>query len=201
VAYIVFEGGEGSGKSTQARLLADRLGAVLTREPGGTELGAQLRRLLLEPGSAPVEPRAETLLMAADRAQHLAQVVRPAVAAGRHVVSDRSLYSSLAYQGGGRELGVEAVLDINRWAIDDCWPHVVVLLDIDLEAARCRLDRGLDRLEQEDRSFHQRVRATYLELAAADDERWRVVDGSGTIESVGEAVWAAVGPLIDGAQW
>lgn len=199
MAYIVFEGGEGSGKSTQASLLAERLDAVLTREPGGTELGAQLRRLLLEPGSAPVAARAETLLMAADRAQHMVEVVRPGLAAGRHVVSDRSLYSSLAYQGGGRQLGVDEVLELNAWAIDGCWPDLVVLLDLDLESAQERLDRGLDRLEQEGRAFHQRVRATYLELVEGDeDERWLVIDGTGSVEEVAEAVWAAVAPVLDG---
>lgn len=192
MAYIAFEGGEGSGKSTQVRLLAERLDAVVTREPGGTDLGGRLRSILLDPGEAPVGPRAETLLMAADRAQHMRQVIRPALAAGRHVVSDRSVFSSLAYQGGGRELGVEAVREINEWALDGCWPDHVVLLDLSVEAAAERLRRGLDRLEQEDRSFHDRVRATYLELAASDD-RWVVIDAAEPIERVAEKVWAAVG--------
>jgi len=197
VAYIVFEGGEGSGKSTQAAVLAERLDAVLTREPGGTELGLQLRTLLLEPGQAPVARRAETLLMAADRAQHMAQVVAPTLAAGRHVVSDRSVFSSLAYQGGGRGLGVEAVRDINQWALDGTWPDLVVLLDIDLEAARARLNRGLDRMEQEDAAFHQRVRDTYLKLAAGDD-RWIVIDGEQRVDEVTAAVHHAVDAVIGG---
>ncbi|MGI9615001.1 MAG: dTMP kinase [Acidimicrobiales bacterium] len=192
MVYIAFEGGEGSGKSTQVRLLAERLDAVVTREPGGTDLGGRLRSILLDPGEAPVGPRAETLLMAADRAQHMRQVIRPALAAGRHVVSDRSVFSSLAYQGGGRELGVEAVREINEWALDGCWPDHVVLLDLRAEAAAERLQRGLDRLEQEDRSFHDRVRATYLELAASDD-RWVVIDAAEPIDRVAEKVWAAVG--------
>lgn len=197
MAYIVFEGGEGSGKSTQAAVLAERLDAVLTREPGGTELGLQLRTLLLEPGQAPVARRAETLLMAADRAQHMAQVVAPTLAAGRHVVSDRSVFSSLAYQGGGRGLGVEAVRDINQWALDGTWPDLVVLLDIDLEAARARLNRGLDRMEQEDATFHQRVRDTYLKLAAGDD-RWIVIDGEQRVDEVTAAVHHAVDAVIGG---
>lgn len=197
MAYIVFEGGEGSGKSTQAAVLAERLDAVLTREPGGTELGLQLRTLLLEPGQAPVARRAETLLMAADRAQHMAQVVAPTLAAGRHVVSDRSVFSSLAYQGGGRGLGVEAVRDINQWALDGTWPDLVVLLDIDLEAARARLNRGLDRMEQEDAAFHQRVRDTYLKLAAGDD-RWIVIDGEQRVDEVTAAVHHAVDAVIGG---
>lgn len=192
MVYIAFEGGEGSGKSTQARLLADRLDAVMTREPGGTDLGHRLRSLLLDPGEAPVGPRAETLLMAADRAQHVRQVIRPALDAGRHVVSDRSVFSSLAYQGGGRRLGVEAVRRINEWALDGCWPDLVVLLDLSADGAAGRLERSLDRLEQEDRSFHDRVRSTYGEMAAAD-ERWVVIDAAQEIEMVAAQVWAAVG--------
>ena len=192
MVYIAFEGGEGSGKSTQVRLLAERLDAVVTREPGGTDLGSRLRSILLDPGEAPVGPRAETLLMAADRAQHMRQVIRPALAAERNVVSDRSVFSSLAYQGGGRELGVEAVRAVNEWALDGCWPDHVVLLDLSAEAGAERLQRGLDRLEQEDRAFHDRVRATYLELAASDD-RWVVIDATDPIERVAEKVWAAVG--------
>ncbi|MCP5030522.1 MAG: dTMP kinase [Actinomycetia bacterium] len=198
MAYIVFEGGEGSGKSTQAQVLAERLDAVLTREPGATELGAQLRKLLLEPGQAPVEARAETLLMAADRAQHMTQIVKPALDAGRHVVADRSLFSSLAYQGGGRCLGVDEVRRLNAWAIDGCWPDVVVLLDLSLDAARRRLDRGLDRLEQEDAAFHERVRSTYLELAAKADN-WIVLDGDQSIDAVTEAVWSSIAPIVSGA--
>lgn len=193
--YIAFEGGEGSGKSTQAKVLAERLGAVLTREPGATPLGAKLRALLLDPGEAPVSPRAETLLMAADRAQHMAEVVEPSLAAGRHVVSDRSVFSSLAYQGGGRQLGVDAVWRVNDWALDGRWPDVVVFLDIDPSDAAGRLDRALDRLEQEGDAFHQRVWAAYRELAT-DPRRWVTVPAAGTIESVGEAVWAAVEPRL-----
>ncbi len=193
--YIAFEGGEGSGKSTQARLLAKRLDAVVTREPGGTELGASIRSLVLDPGQAPVGARAETLLMAADRAQHAQQVIKPAIDAGRHVISDRSVYSSLAYQGGGRGLGVDAIRSINEWALDGCWPELVVLLDIDREAARARLSRSLDRLEQETEAFHDRIRGTYLDLAA-DDERWLVFDGSGEIGAVAEAIAVTLSPLV-----
>ncbi len=193
-AYIAFEGGEGSGKSTQARLLAERFDAVLTREPGGTALGAELRQLLLGVGEAPVCARAETLLMAADRAQHLAEVVEPALAAGRHVVSDRSVFSSLAYQGGGRELGVEAVRAVNDWALDGRWPDAVVLLDAGPATARTRLQRSLDRLELESEEFHARVRATYLDLAAADPERWVVVPAEGDID----AIAARIADELDG---
>ena len=193
-AYIAFEGGEGSGKSTQARLLAEQLDAVLTREPGGTPLGAELRRLLLGVGEAPVSPRAETLLMAADRAQHLAEVVGPALDAGRHVVSDRSVFSSLAYQGAGRALGVDAVRAVNDWALDGRWPDVVVLLDAAPATAQTRLQRSLDRLEQESDEFHARVRDCYLDLAAADPERWIVVPAEGDID----AIAARIADEIDG---
>ncbi len=193
--YIAFEGGEGSGKSTQAKVLAERLGAVLTREPGATALGARLRALLLDPGEAPVSPRAETLLMAADRAQHMHDVVEPALAAGRHVVSDRSVFSSLAYQGGGRQLGVDAVWRVNDWGLDGRWPDVVVFLDIDPADASGRLDRALDRLEQEGDAFHQRVWAAYRELAT-ETRRWVTVPAVGSIESVAGAVWAAVEPRL-----
>lgn len=194
--YVAFEGGEGCGKSTQAQLLADRVGALVTREPGGTPLGAELRRLVLTPGEAPVSPRAETLLMAADRAQHMVEMVNPALAVGRHVVSDRSAFSSLAYQGGGRELGVNAVHDINDWALAGQWPDLVVLLDLDPAVAGQRLDRGLDRLEQEAVDFHVRVRKTFLELASADSHRWTVVSGASSIEEVASAVWNALGPRL-----
>jgi dTMP kinase len=201
LAYLAFEGGEGSGKSTQARLLAARLDAVLTREPGGTPLGAKLRTLLLDPGQEPVGPRAETLLMAADRAQHIRDVVAPALAQGRHVVSDRSVYSSLAYQGGGRQLGVDNIRRLNDWALDGCWPDLVVLLDLDPETADQRLDRvagldrSLDRLEQEDRSFHQRVRGVFLELANGD-RNWIMIPAHDTIEAVEAKIWAAVEPRL-----
>lgn len=199
MAYIVFEGGEGSGKSTQARRLAGRLDAVLTREPGGTELGARLRALLLDPGEAPLGARAETLLMAADRAQHIHEVVRPALAAGRHVVSDRSVYSSLAYQGGGRELGIDVVRQLNDWALDGCWPDLVVLLDLPEDVARGRLRRGLDRLERESASFHQRVRGAYLELATTED-RWIVIDASEDVATVADRVWSAVEAALSPAR-
>lgn len=190
--YIAFEGGEGSGKSTQARLLADRIDAVLTYEPGATPLGARLRKLLLDVGEAPVGARAETLMMAADRAQHLEELVGPALEAGRHVVSDRTAYSSLAYQGGGRNLGVAEVRAVNDWALGGRWADLVILLDCDLAAAQNRRSRSLDRLESEDVSFHERVRSTFRQLAEDHPDQWVVVDGDHDIDSVAEAVWAAV---------
>ncbi len=195
--YVAFEGGEGSGKSTQARLLADRIDALVTREPGATRLGAELRRLVLNPDEAPVGARAETLMMAADRAQHLEEVVLPSLTDGRHVVSDRSAYSSLAYQGGGRELGVEQVRKLNDWAVAGRWPDAVVFLDLSPTAAQTRLDRTLDRLEREAESFHQRVQDTFRRLAASEPAIWHVIPGDGSIEEVAAAVWSALAPLFD----
>lgn len=194
--YIAFEGGEGSGKSTQAKILAKRIDGLLTLEPGGTELGAQLRKLLLGVGEAPVGSRAETLMMAADRAQHLEELVEPALAAGRHVVSDRTAYSSLAYQGGARGLGVDAVRAVNDWAVAGRWPDVVVLLDCPAGAGP-RGRRNSDRLEQEGDEFHDIVRSTYLAVAEQEAERFIVLEANGTIDEVSERVWAAVAARFD----
>jgi dTMP kinase len=195
---IAFEGGEGTGKSTQARVLAERLGAdtVLTREPGATRVGAAIRALLLDadPGPAGLDPRAEALLMAADRAQHVAELIGPALAAGRPVVTDRYVGSSLAYQGHGRELGVEAVRALSAFATGGLDADVVVLLTVPPAVRAERLAaRGVaaDRLEREGGDFHDRVEAGFASLAAADP-RWVTVDGDGTVEVVAERVWAAV---------
>ncbi|MGB5756508.1 MAG: dTMP kinase [Acidimicrobiales bacterium] len=187
-AYIAFEGGEGSGKSTQAALVAERLDAVLTREPGGTPLGGRLRALLLHSDTHRVGPRAEALMMAADRAQHLQDVILPALSEGRHVVSDRSAYSSLAYQGGGRELGIDNIRAVNEWAVYGRWPDVVVYLRVPREVAVGRLNRSLDRFEQEDEWFHVRVGDAFDRLAAEDPDRWIVVDGTRTVDEVSHEV-------------
>lgn len=188
---IAFEGGEASGKSTQAALLADALGAVLTREPGGTSVGEQIRALLLDRLGPALDARAEALLMAAARAQHVAEVVRPALDGGRQVVCDRYAHSSLAYQGYGRGLPLDEVRRLSAWATGDLWPDVVVLLEVPDEVARARMGAP-DRFEAEDAAFHDRVRDGYRQLAAGDPERWRVVDGSGTPEEVAARVRAAV---------
>jgi len=190
--FIVFEGGEASGKSTQAQRLARRLDAVQTREPGGTAIGARLRALLLDARTEGLDHRAEALLMAADRAQHVAEVVRPALAAGRHVVSDRYIGSTLAYQGHGRGLGVVDLRRISAWAVGDLWPDLIVLLDVPPEvAARRRLDEP-DRLEAEGESFHDRVIRGYRALASADANRWVTIDGARSADEVEAAVWSAV---------
>jgi len=190
--FVALEGGEGSGKSTQAARLAEHLGAVATREPGGTAVGAQLRRLLLDPATGVLDPRAELLLMAADRAQHVAEVVRPALSEGHHVVTDRSAWSSLAYQGYGRGLDVEEVWRVCDWATDGCWPDLAVLLDVAGEVAAARLSGQPDRFEDEAAAFHDRVREGFRRLAADHADRWVVVDGEGAVDEVAARVLAAV---------
>jgi len=191
--YIAFEGAEGCGKSTQARRLADALGAVLTRETGGTAVGRRLREILHDTDVTDLDDHAETLIVAADRAQHVAEVVRPALAAGRHVVSDRSVYSTLAYQGYGRGLPVDDVRTVNEWAIGDTWPDLVVLLTVPAAVAAERMSRReLDRFEQAGSDFHARVDAGFAEMAAADPERWVVVDASGPLDSVSRTIRIAV---------
>jgi dTMP kinase len=191
--YIALEGAEGSGKSTHAARLASALGAVLTREHGGTAIGERIRAILADPASTALSDKAEALLIAADRAQHLAEVVEPALAAGRHVVSDRSVYSSLAYQGYGRGLPLERIREINAWAIDERWPDLVLYLDVPERYLASRMRRReLDRFEQAGAAFHARVRAGFRDLAAAEPERWVVVDGEGRIDAVASRLRGAV---------
>ena len=182
---IVFEGGEGSGKSTQAALLAARLGAVLTHEPGGTEIGARIRSVVLDPavGTA-LDVRAEALLMAADRAQHVSEVIRPSLARGDDVVSDRFTGSTLAYQGYARGLPVDELAWRSAWATGGLEPDIVILLDVSAEVAATRMKREPDRMESAGDDFHRRVAEGYRALAAADPARWRVVDGSGSVQEV-----------------
>jgi len=200
--FIAFEGGEAAGKSTQSERLAARLGAVRTREPGGTPLGLAIRQQFLDPATGDLDPRTEALLMAADRAQHVASVIRPALSAGRHVVTDRYLYSSIAYQAHGRGLDPAGVELLNRWATDGLLPDLVVLLDLAVDIARARVADGApDRLEAEDVGFHERVRVGFRAQADADPRRWVVVDASGAPDDIAAEVWAAVAerlPDLDG---
>jgi dTMP kinase len=192
--WIALEGGEGTGKSTQAARLAARLGALATREPGATALGARLRAVLLDADPALMDGRAEALLMAADRAQHVAEVVEPALRAGRDVVSDRSAWSSLAYQGGGRALGLDDLWRLNDWATDRLWPEVVVLLEVPPGVAAARIGAPRDRLEAAGATFHERVAQTFDALAARHG--WSRVDGEGSVDDVAERVWRAVGERV-----
>ncbi len=191
---VALEGVDGCGKSTQAARLAQVLGAVLTHEPGATGLGRALRALLLDPSatSAP-GPRTEALLMAADRAQHVDEVVRPALDAGRWVVTDRYSGSTLAYQGWGRRLPVAALREVVGFASGGVEADLSVLVDVPPEVARRRLAGARpDRLESLDPGFHRRVRDGYLELARGEPHRWVVVDGAGSVDDVATAVESAV---------
>jgi dTMP kinase len=176
--YIAFEGLEGCGKSTHVARLATNLSGVATREPGGTELGTALRAMMADTSNTGLSPRTEALMMAADRAQHFAEVVMPTLAGGRHVVSDRSVYSSIAYQGYGRMLDIDELRRINNWAIGGRWPDLVVFISVPLDVLLDRLKkRELDRWEMEDRSFFERVLDGYKTMAASDPDRWLIVDG------------------------
>ena len=190
--FIAFEGGEGSGKSTQAALLARRLGAVLTHEPGGTEVGARIRAIVLDHVVELINPRTEALLMLADRAQHVAEVVRPALAGGGDVVTDRFSGSTLAYQGYARGLDVAELAWLSQWSAGGLEPDVVVLLDVPVEVAAIRMKQDPDRMEAAGDDFHRRVAEGYRVLAAADPDRWRVVDGSGSVEHVEALVQKAL---------
>jgi dTMP kinase len=191
--YITFEGAEGCGKSTHAALLANALGAVLTRETGGTAVGRRIREILHDNEVTDLSDRAEALLTAADRAQHSEEVLRPALAAGRHVVSDRSVYSTLAYQGYGRMLPLAEVRRLNEWALAGCWPDLVILLDVTPDQLERRMrGRHLDRFERQGADFHARVRDGFCAMAVEDPVRWVVVDGSAEPERVAASVRAAV---------
>ncbi|MDE0236563.1 MAG: dTMP kinase [bacterium] len=189
---IAFEGGEAVGKSTQAKLLAERLGAKLTFEPGATDSGARIRSLVLDSPELALSPHAEALLMAADRAQHVAEVIRPALDAGIHVVTDRFIGSSLAYQGFGRHLGVDEVLALSLFATGGLQSDLNVLLVVSEEVARSRRSSPGDRIEAEDAEFHQRVLDGFRTLAEQNPEQWVVVDGGRPVHEVAEAVYAAV---------
>ncbi len=191
--YIALEGAEGCGKSTHAARLADDLDAVLTRETGGTPIGARIRAILHDTEVTDLADRAEALLTAADRAQHLQQVVLPALAAGRHVVSDRSVYSTLAYQGHGRGLDVDELRHINGWAISGRWPELVLLLDVSPEVQASRMHgRELDRFERESDEFHRRVREGFTAMAADDPTHWVVIDADQPLDDVYAEVRRAV---------
>jgi len=191
--YIAFEGAEACGKSTQAALLAESIDALLTRETGGTEIGARIRAILHDVTVGHLDARAEAMLTAADRAQHIAQVVRPALDGGRQVVSDRSVYSSLAYQGYGRRLDLDEIRRLNRWATGDLWPDVVVFLDVPEEVSAQRLSgRALDRFEAAGDDFHDRVLAGFRTMAAEDPAHWITIDAIGSIDAVAMAIREAL---------
>lgn len=197
--FIAFEGGEGIGKSTQAKLLKQWLeqegeSVVLSREPGGTDLGIEIRKILLSHSTGEISPRAEALLYAADRAHHVFSVIRPALAIGDVVISDRYFDSSIAYQGAGRVLEPGEVARISRWATESLFPTLTIIIDLPAEIGLGRL-KSKDRLESQPIAFHERVRQEFLQLAALDPERYFIVDGNQSIETIHTAVISRVSEI------
>jgi len=201
--FITLEGGDGSGKTTQAALLEEWLvgqgrSVVRTREPGGTDLGVELRQIVLH-RRGHIAPRAEALLYAADRAHHVETLVRPALDRGDVVLQDRYVDSSVAYQGAGRVLGGDEIRELSVWATDGLAPDLTVLLDLDPSVGRSRLDTArttYDRLESEAAAFHGRVRDAYLEIARAEPARFLVVDATLPVADVADSLRARVADLL-----
>ncbi len=201
--FITLEGGDGSGKTTQAERLHEWLAGegrtiVRTREPGGTDVGIEVREIVLH-HRGDIAPRAEALLYAADRAHHIATVVRPALERGDVVIQDRYIDSSVAYQGAGRVLDPDAVRGLSEWATEGLLPDLTILLDLDAAAARGRLDESrtrYDRLEAEASEFHHRVRLAYLALAAAEPDRFLVVDAARPVHEIAAAIRSRVALLL-----
>jgi dTMP kinase len=197
--FIAFEGGEGIGKSTQAQLLKQWLeqegeSVVLSREPGGTDLGIEIRKILLSHSTGEISPRAEALLYAADRAHHVFSVIRPALANGQVMISDRYFDSSIAYQGAGRVLEPGEVARISRWATESLFPTLTIIIDLPAEIGLGRL-KSKDRLESQPIAFHERVRQEFLQLAQLDPERYFIVDGNQSIDDIHTAIISRVSQI------
>jgi dTMP kinase len=197
--FITFEGTEGCGKTTQVRLLAERLRATGFRvtenqEPGATRIGTQIRHILLDPEHREMAPMTELLLMFASRAQAAAEIIVPALERGEIVLSDRFTDSTLAYQGEARGLGFERALAAHRLALGSLWPNLTICIVLDIETG---LKRAIEtRMEQQPLEFHQRVAAAYRKIAALEPERFRIIDGSGEPREVAEQVWTEVSRLL-----
>ncbi len=198
--FVCFEGGEGSGKSTQSRLLAERLESLghvvrLTFEPGDTRVGAELRRIVLSPETGQLSDRTEVLLYAADKAEHVDTVVVPALERGEVVITDRYVDTTLAYQGAGRGLAIGEVEEVARWATGDLRPHLTVVLDVDPRDGLGRFE-GRDRIEAESLDFHQRARQSVLDLAAADPDHYLVLDARADRDELAARILERVTPLL-----
>ncbi|WP_315309679.1 dTMP kinase [uncultured Actinomyces sp.] len=200
--FITFEGGDGSGKSTQIQSVRDWFESrgrevIVTREPGGTELGTEIRRLV-QNGPEDVDARTEALLYAADRAYHVATVIRPALERGAVVLGDRYIDSSLAYQGAARSLGVDEIASLSAWATQGLYPSLTFLLDLPPEVGARRRTDAPDRMERESMDFHERVRHEYLRLADAEPERIVVIDAVGTVDEVFSEIRGVLVERFDG---
>jgi dTMP kinase len=198
--FVCFEGGEGAGKSTQSRLLADWLRqaghtVLLTFEPGDTEVGKALRQIVLSPSTGELSHRTEVLLYAADKAEHVDTVVLPALARGEVVITDRYVDSALAYQGAGRDLVVAEVEHVNRWATGELRPHLTVVLDLEPATGLGRFEER-DRIEGQSLEFHHRVQQGFLDLAAADPDHYLVLDARAPVEEIAAAIRERVGGLL-----
>ncbi len=190
--FIVFEGGDGAGKSTQVKKLEQSLKnlnetVVLSREPGGTELGLKIREILLDQNEYEVTPRMEALLFAADRAINMSQVIKPALEKGYVVIADRHIDSSIAYQGVARGLGANTIEDISRWAVQNVVPDLTVILDVDATTGQSRL-KSKDRLDAESEEFHKKVNQAFRDLAEKNPERYIVIDAAKPVEEIAEIV-------------
>jgi len=201
--FITFEGGEGCGKSTHSKLLLRKLEqqnitAILTHEPGGTALGNELRKALKRKRGSPISPQAELFLVAASRAQLVAEAIRPALEAGKVVICDRFTHSTMVYQGYGRGLDFTAIKMVNNMATTHLNPDLIILLDISPEQGLARKRSLKDRFELEDLSFHRRVREGYLKLAEAEPDRWLIIDASFPKGKVARIIWDRVSRLLPG---
>ena len=209
--FVSFEGIEGCGKTTQVELLATFLSQrgishLVTREPGGTRLGELIRKMLLDPGNSEMEPLTELFLYAADRAQHIAQVIRPALEARQWIICDRFADATTAYQGYGRDQDLAFIQQLNQWATRELWPNLSLLLDcpveVGLDRARRRIEHNAlegreDRFEQQALDFHQKVRKGYLELAVQNPERFKILDATMELERLHEEIVAILEPYLE----
>jgi dTMP kinase len=201
--FIVFEGGEGAGKSTQVARLAEHLtdqghDVIVTREPGGTPSAEAIRALVLNPTHAGLDPRAEALLFAAARAEHVAALIEPSLAAGKTVICDRFIDSSVAYQGLGRHLGAERIRELSAWATNGLTADLTIVLDVDPVLGLTRagqVSEFPDRMESEDLSFHEMVREAFLDAAAQHPDRYAIIDADSSLEDIALAINAAIAAL------